>query len=110
MPNMTREQALPYVSFGVDNALVAFGTGHAMFSGPLPDPIPANAVLVGWQCGSEPLFVAVWSYMTDTRGNRDQVDADEAIDLATDMLGQKGWFTDNESPPEPDYVIGGAQS
>ena len=102
---MNRQDAMPYVSFGVDNALAAFGTGGAMQSGPMPDPIPDNAVLVGWQCGFEPLFVAVWSYMTDLQGKRSKVGTEEAIELATDLLQEREWFTDNENPPEPDYVL-----
>lgn len=94
---MKRSDALPYVSYAVDNAL----------SERDPKDAPPNAVLVGWQCGFEPLFVAVWSYMTDTRGNPDKLAADDAMDLATDLLQEKKWFTDNENPPAPDYVIEG---
>lgn len=95
---MNRDEALPYVSFGVDNALTAYGTGHPMFQ-PVPDPLPAKAVLVGWQCGSETMFVAVWSYLGT------QLGPDEATDLAVDMLQEKKWFSDNDSPPDPDYVL-----
>jgi len=92
---MTREQAMDYVSFCVDDALSERSI----------DDMPPNARLVGWQCGFEPLFVAVWSYLGDTRGNRDRVDDDDAITIATDLLIERKWFTDNDNPPEPDYVL-----
>lgn len=85
---MTREQALPYVSFAVDDAR-ADRTG---------EPVPNNARLVGWQCGFEPLFVAVWSYL----GNR--LDDDEAEELASDLLVKRQWFAD-AGPTPPDYII-----
>ena len=47
---MQRSQALPYISFAVDTAL----------SERKPSDMPRNARLVGWQCGFELLFVAVW--------------------------------------------------
>lgn len=56
-----------------------------------------RSVLVGWQCGFEPLFVAVHSYL-DVR-----LDDDEAIELATDYLVERGWFA--SEPTEPDYII-----
>ena len=84
---MKRIDALPYVSFCVDDALNLHGT----------DDIPRNARLIGWQCGFEPLFVAVWSYL-DVR-----LDDDEAIELATDFLAERKWFADQ--PTEPEYVI-----
>ncbi len=85
---MNRAQALPYVSFCVDDALSERSIAD----------IPPNARLVGWQCGFEPLFVAVWSYLDDQ-----QPDPCEAAELATDLLVEKGWFADE--PTEPDYVI-----
>ena len=78
---MTRSDALPYVSFIVDDALNGreytdqplFGAHH-------------RSVLVGWQCGFEPLFVAVHSYLDV------QIDDDEAEELARDYLTERGWF------------------
>ena len=87
---MDREQALPFVSFGVDNAL----------SFRRADEAPAKAVLVGWQCGFEPMFVAVWSCLSEDGSG---IDAEEAIDLATDALEERQWFDDG--PSTPDYVI-----
>ena len=82
---MTRKQALLYVSYVLDAAL------SDEFR------LAPNARLIGWQCGFEPMFVAVQSYL----GNR--LDDDEAIEIATDYLTEKRWFDDE--PAEPDYVI-----
>lgn len=104
---ITREQALPYVSYVVDNA----GAARGIDEDSLPSVRPGNptkrlddngpecyaSVLVGWQCGFEPLFVAVHSYL-DVR-----LDDDEAIEMATDFLAEIRWFSDG--PQEPDYVI-----
>jgi hypothetical protein len=87
---MKREQALPYVSFAVDDALAERSVTD----------IPANARLVGWQCGPEPLFVAVWSYLPGTI-----LDDDEAEELARDLLKERCWFVDDKNPPDADYVI-----
>jgi len=90
---MTRELALPYVSFIADDAL--------SFREPagLPcDEITPNAVLVGWQCGFEPLFVAVKSHLSGIA-----IDPDEAVELATDGLIERNWFSGE--PRQPDYVI-----
>jgi hypothetical protein len=84
---MNREQALPYVAYAVDDALAE---RHLC-------EIPDNARLVGWQCGAEPMFVAVWSYL----GGR--LSDDEAVDLAVDLLKEKNWFADGAT--EPDYII-----
>jgi hypothetical protein len=83
---MTRDMALPYVSYCLDDALSERDIAD----------MPANARLVGWQCGFEPLFVAVWSYL-DVR-----LDADEAEEIATDFLAERNWF--GEVRPA-DYVI-----
>jgi len=71
---MTREQALPFVNMFVDDALSERNLSN----------MPANARLIGWQCGFEPMFVAVWSYLSDA-----PLDDDEAIELATDLLVEK---------------------
>jgi hypothetical protein len=87
---MTREQALPYVSFCIDDALAERSI----------DDMPANARLVGWQCGFEPLFVAVWSYL-----NVELEDA-EAEEIARDYLLERRWFSDHRSRNiEADYII-----
>lgn len=86
---MTRKQALPYVAYCVDDALSERSKAD----------MPANARLVGWQCGFEPLFVAVWSHL----GDDCLPDPAEACEYATDLLIEKQWFSGE--PSEPDYVI-----
>jgi hypothetical protein len=86
---MTREQARDYISFCVDDALAERSI----------DDMPDNARLVGWQCGFEPLFVAVWSYLGDN-----DLDEESAVEIATDMLMERKWFADNMVRP-PDYII-----
>jgi len=90
---MTREQALPYVSVCLDNGLAERSI----------DDMPANARLVGWQCGFEPMFVAVWSYLGDTQGNLDRLEDAEAEEIARDYLVERQWFSDE--PTEADYII-----
>jgi hypothetical protein len=85
---MTRDQASQYIGHCVDD------TGKARW---LKD-MPRNARLVGWQCGFEPMFVAVWSYLPNTR--LDDADAEE---LAADYLSEIGWFA--EDPTPADYVL-----
>lgn len=78
--------------------------GHALDDSGIPHDrrdIPANARLVGWQCGFEPMFVAVWSYLPGVW--LDDCDAEE---LATDYLQELGWFAERDSDSRPaDYVI-----
>jgi hypothetical protein len=85
---MNRKDALPYVSYCVDDALAERDVKE----------MPANARFVGWQCGFEPLFVAVWSYLDGVR-----IDDADAIEIATDLLQERKWFAGD--PTEPDYVI-----
>lgn len=49
--------------------------------------VTAKVVLVCFQCGFEPLIVAVRSYLPDTR-----VPEDEAIEIAEDYLREIGWL------------------
>lgn len=89
---MNRSSALAYVSYVADDAL-SFES--------LSDEnrvVLGNAVLVGWQCGFEPLFVAVHSYLGC------ELTDDEAVEIATDGLKEIGWFTDNNIT-EPDYIL-----
>jgi hypothetical protein len=86
---MLRSQAMPYVSFAIDDAL----SPRAI------KDIPANARLVGWQCGFEPLFVAVFSYLNV------RIDDADAEDIARDYLQERKWFADNDNPPDADYII-----
>ncbi len=87
---MNRKMALPYVSFALDDSLNV-RTGEA---------IPKHARLVGWQCGFEPLFVAVWSYLPGVT-----LDESEAEDIARDYLTERKWFSDLEADNAADYVI-----
>lgn len=92
---MNRTQALPYVGHAVDNALSPRNErGEA---------IPATARLVGWQCGFEPMFVAVWSYL-DRPGDMIKMDRDEAEEIAKDYLEEIGWFGE-DGPREADYIF-----
>jgi hypothetical protein len=86
---MNRTEALPFVSYAVDDAL----------SERAPTDAPENARLVGWHCRAEPLFVAVWSYLGVT------LDDEEAEELARDILQERRWFADNDNPPPADYVL-----
>lgn len=86
---MTREQALPFISYFLDDAL---GDSHS-----LADLRP-DARLIGWQCGFEPLFVAVQSYLPGV-----VLGDDEAIVIATDYLVERDWFADG--PTEPDHIL-----
>jgi len=70
---MTREQAIPYISVCVDDALSVRSI----------DNMPFNARLVAWQCGFEPLFVAVRSYL----GVR--LSDNEAETIAGDLLEER---------------------
>jgi hypothetical protein len=87
---MKRSDALKYIGHHVDDAQ---STDEK--------PVTCRTTLVGWQCGFEPMFVAVNSYLPDCI-----VDESEAIDLAWDSLDEKGWFDGSESRP-PDYVFEG---
>lgn len=86
---MNRQQAIPYISYCVDDALSERDVKD----------MPANARLVGWQCGAEPMFVAVWNYLG---GRLD--DEEEAEELAVDLLHEKNWF-DGALGHEPNYII-----
>lgn len=88
---MNRQQAMPYVSFAVNDSGNQSSSNEKF--------IPKHARLVGWQCGFEPLFVAVYS----TVGVR--LDDSDAEEIATELLQKRNWFTDNEDPPSADFVI-----
>lgn len=87
---MTKDDAMPYLSYAVDDALSERNIAD----------MPTNARLVGWQCGFEPLFVAVWSYLPDTT-----LDDTEAEGIAADLLNEKNWFGDVTALPRADYVL-----
>ena len=81
--NMTRKQAIEYVGHHVDDAL----------STDLK-PITDKTRLVGWQCGFEPMFVAVHSYLNCV------ICDDEAEELAIDLLEEIGWFSGETKSPD----------
>lgn len=78
---MTRAQAIPYIGHAVDDALSPRAIGDI--------PLGADTVLVGWQCGFEPMFVAVYG----TLGRPDDSDAEE---MAADYLAEIGWFGESD--------------
>lgn len=88
---MNRKDAEQYVSYAVDdNEIPRQVTELARHP---------NAVLVGWQCGFEPLFVAVWNDFNLP------IYQGDAIDIATRYLESIHWFAGE--PTDPNYVIGG---
>lgn len=105
---LTRENAIEYVSFVVDDAgsgREIYSDAHAIVREGGDDSLPSSerkghqypSVLVGWQCGFEPLFVAVHSYLDV------ELDDDEVVEMATDYLAERKWFSGE--PTEPDYII-----
>lgn len=96
---MTRTQAIPYVSFVVDDALNGRELNadiHAIVR-TKGDQFEHSSRLVGWQCGFEPLFVAVHSYLDV------HIDDDDAEELAKDYLEERGWFSCE--PTDADYIL-----
>ena len=57
-------------------------------------PITDQTFLVGWQCGFEPMFVAV---------HVNYLDESDAEQIAIDHLEKIGWFTDG--PVDADYIL-----
>ncbi|MDI9588149.1 MAG: hypothetical protein QM234_04235 [Acidobacteriota bacterium] len=97
---MTRDDAIRYVSFVVDTEGNGRELGADQFA-----KIYARSRLIGWQCGFEPLFVAVHSAdFDDNSAPLDTVDDEEAEQLAIAYLRERGWFGDNDEC-EADYVI-----
>lgn len=96
---LTKASMLPYVAYGVDDALnaVAGSAARALLDGH-PNGL-AHARIVGWTCGFEPMCVAVWSYLPGVT-----LDEDEATELAVDLLREKHWFADPDNT-EPDFVL-----
>ena len=107
---MNREQATKYVAHVVDDSMagrklhadphaIVREVGENMIG---DDDSTVNfeyaSILIGWQCGFEPLFVAVHSYI-DVR-----LDDDEAEEMAREWLEEIEWFGENEHR-EADYII-----
>ena len=100
MPKIDRARALPYVSYVLDDRQILpmpYSLNAVKYNEGMT-PLKPDAILVGWQCGFEPLFVAVQSYLPGTT-----IDLDEAAEIATDYLTEIGWF--HGVPSEPDYII-----
>lgn len=96
---MTREMALPYVSYVVDDTGAARELGadmHAIVREAGGEFRYASR-LVGWQCGFEPLFVAVHSYLDV------QIDDADAEEMAREYLEERGWFAGE--PTDADYIL-----
>jgi hypothetical protein len=83
-----RENALTYVGPHVDDA------GSAQ-----EKPITDRTRLVGFQCGFEPMVVAVHSYLPDC-----ECDDDEAEELAVDYLDEIGWFEGSSREHSADFI------
>lgn len=79
---------IPFVSYVLDTAL---SPDHRN------DEIGEGTYLVGWQCGFEPLVVAVIASYTEA------VDGDDAEDIAADYLEEIGWFRGGAT--QADYVV-----
>jgi hypothetical protein len=84
---MNRKQVIPYISFYVDDAL-----SDEKFD------IDENTRLVGFQCGFEPLYVAVKSYLPNIK-----LSSCEAEEIAIDLLAEKKWFSNG--PINADYIF-----
>jgi hypothetical protein len=91
---MKRKDAMQYVGHVCDNA----GAGRRVGSD-FHARILDSSVLVGWDCGFEPMFVAVNCYL----GSR--VDYADAEDIATEYLKEIGWFVDPDDCRQADYLI-----
>lgn len=87
---MNRTTAIQYIAHCLDDALAVRQLAE----------MPNNARLIGYQCGYEPLFIAVWSYLPGITLN-----VDEAEEIARDYLTELGWFADCENPPSAEYTL-----
>lgn len=94
---MTRNDALPYVSFVVDDAGSGRELGADMHATTRETGHKYRSVLVGWQCGFEPLFVAVHSYLDV------ELDDQDAEEMAQEYLAERNWFSGE--PTDADCII-----
>lgn len=89
----SRKTALKYVSFVLDPG------GRKLPNSKLD---PKQSILVGWQCGFEPLYVAI------NVGGYGKMDESHAEDLAREFLESKGWFKAEDlvdEDKECDYIL-----
>jgi hypothetical protein len=91
---MDRSEARKYVGYCVDDAL----SPHPISEIPEPDTLVRY---VGWQCGFEPMFVAVWSYLSV------HLFEGEAEEIAQDYLKEIGWLQPDQDGEyrDADYVF-----
>jgi hypothetical protein len=87
---MTREEAIQYVSYQVDDA-------HDRREAK-PGDVGSDDRLVGWHQGPETLFVAVRSHLPGVKLT-DEI----AKNLARDYLTEIGWF--GEESLEADFIF-----
>lgn len=85
---MNRNELIPYIGHCLDDALAVRKV----------EDMPTNAVLCVWQCGFEPMVVAVWSYLGV------QLTNGEAEEIAMDYLTEIEWFV--AKPQSADYIVG----
>ena len=98
---MDRNQAIEYVGHVVDDALNGRRIGSDQFA-----IVKENSTLIGWQCGFEPMFVSVHSYLPNVT-----IDTEEAIELAINYLKEINWFGETFGDNlQPEYVIEGKQN
>ena len=94
---MTKDELIPYVSHVLDDAL---SPDHVVADILTPEgKVKPLVRLVAWQCGFEPLVVAVFSYLDV------QLDEQDAEDIARDYLLERNWFTDPDADNAADYVL-----
>lgn len=96
---MDRELAKGYVGMVADDAgmFVSVGNNQYAHVRDSDHQFTYGSVLVGWQCGFEPMFVAVHSYLDVPLSD------DEAEEIAMYGLEEMGWFAGE--PTEPDYIV-----
>jgi hypothetical protein len=87
------DRLLPYVGYVVDDS----GNGRRIGSDQHAN-INDNTVLVGYQCGFEPMVVAVNSFMDGIT-----LDDSDAEDLAKEYLLEIGWLQDSDR--DADYIV-----
>jgi hypothetical protein len=87
---MTREEAIQYVSYQIDDSLDRRKA--------TPADVKSNDCLVGWHQGLETIFIAVRSQLPGIK-----LTNEIAKNLARDYLTEIGWF--GEESLEADFVF-----
>ena len=97
---------ITYCAYVVDTALSADRIHGRQGGAPLSKLLNHRDIdkfkLVGWQCGFEPMFIAVVDYLDGEHG---ELSDEEAEELATDYLEEINWFSDG--PTDADYILSG---